>query len=98
MANRIERFLPELFVFVEYPDVPSDNNAAERAIRPAVITRKVCGGTRSAKGTETKMVVMSLLHTWKARGLSTIDQCFDMLTSWTPQPRGPTEQLAAETR
>ena len=46
LAQRIERFLPELFVFVEHPQVPSENNAAERAIRPEVIARKISGGTR----------------------------------------------------
>ena len=49
LAQRIDRFLGELFTFVQYPYVPSENNAAERAIRPAVIARKVSGGTRSSK-------------------------------------------------
>ena len=30
LAGRIEKFLAELFVFVEEPYAPSDNNAAER--------------------------------------------------------------------
>ena len=34
------RFKPELFVFVEDPRVPSDNNAAERANRPLAVGRK----------------------------------------------------------
>jgi transposase len=81
LAQRIENFLPELFTFVEFPNVPSDNNAAERAIRPAVIGRKICGGTRSTKGSDTKMILMTLMHTWKARGLSTIEQCAHMLAT-----------------
>jgi hypothetical protein len=79
LAKRIERFLPELFVFVEYPQVPSENNAAERAIRPAVIARKISGGTRSAKGSETKMTLMSLFGTWAAQGLDSIEACRQML-------------------
>ena len=63
LAERIEKFLPELFVFVEDPRVPSENNAAERAVRPCVIARKVSGGTRSAKGSATKAVLMSLFGT-----------------------------------
>ena len=50
LCERVERFLPELFVFVAYPGVPSDNNLAERSVRPLVIARKISGGTRSPKG------------------------------------------------
>ena len=42
----------ELFVFVAEPDVPADNNAAERSRRHLVISRKVSGGTRSEQGTK----------------------------------------------
>ena len=37
------------------PDVPADNNPAERSLRHLVISRKVSGGTRSEQGTESKM-------------------------------------------
>ena len=32
LCRRIERFIKELFVFVSHPDVPSENNAAERSL------------------------------------------------------------------
>lgn len=81
LAERIEKFLPELFVFVEDPRVPSENNAAERAVRPAVIARKISGGTRSAKGSDTKAVLMSLFGTWLVRGQDTMRMCRQMLIS-----------------
>lgn len=81
LAERIEKFLPELFVFVEDPRVPSENNAAERAVRPCVIARKVSGGTRSAKGSATKAVLMSLFGTWLVRGQDTMQMCRQMLIS-----------------
>lgn len=81
LSQRIERFLPELFIFVEYPEVPSENNAAERAVRPAVIARKISEGTRSRKGSETKMTLMSLFGTWAVQGLDTIEACRQMLIS-----------------
>jgi hypothetical protein len=34
LCKRVERFLPELFVFIARPEVPSDNNLAERSVRP----------------------------------------------------------------
>jgi transposase len=80
LAKRIERFASEMFVFLEDPRIPSENNAAERAVRPAVIARKVCGGTRSGNGTETKMILMSLFGTWLLRGLDGIESCRSLLS------------------
>ncbi len=68
LAQRILKHLPELFVFVTNPAVPPTNNLAERSLRPAVIARKISGGTRSRKGSETKMKLMSLFGTWRAQG------------------------------
>ena len=47
LAKRMNKHMDELFTFIEYPGCPSENNAAERAVRPAVIARKISGGTRS---------------------------------------------------
>lgn len=85
LAQRLVRFSPELFTFVEYPQVPADNNAAERAIRPNVIARKISGGTRSEKGSKTRCVLRSLFATWKKQGKDLLDTCRMMLTE-TGQP------------
>ena len=79
LAQRCERFLPELFTFVEYPHVPSHNNAGERAIRPVVIGRKVSGGPRSPAGSKTKMTLLSLFATWTAQGRDVLQTCQQML-------------------
>jgi hypothetical protein len=79
LAKYLTGYINELFVFVHYPEVPSENNPAERAIRPLVIARKVCGGTRSAQGSRTKMVLMSLLHTAQLRGLDPLAAVEQML-------------------
>ncbi|MGH9439533.1 MAG: IS66 family transposase [Terriglobia bacterium] len=81
LAKRMGIFMNELFTFVEYPEVPDDNNAAERAIRPAVILRKVCGGTRSEHGTEVKAALLTLFETWKLRRDDPILQCKAILAS-----------------
>jgi hypothetical protein len=87
-AQRIGKFLPELFTFVEYPGVPSENSAAERAIRPCVIARKVGGGTRSQKGSNTKMALMSLFGTRRAQAQHLLHACqLMLLPPWTH--RGP---------
>ena len=84
LCERIERFLPELFVFVADPRVPSDNNAAERSVREVVVSRKISGGTRSAKGSETKSIMASLFGTWKLQGLDVYQCCLNLLAAQNP--------------
>jgi transposase len=85
LCRRIQRHLPELFVFVAEPEVPSDNNAAERSLRHLVTSRKISGGTRSTAGTDTKMITASLFGTWRARGLDPWQACRQLLASPHPQ-------------
>lgn len=84
LSRRIDRYIKELFVFVSEPGVPSDNNSAERSLRPLVTSRKISGGTRSEAGTNTKMSLSTLFGTWRARGLNPYHACLDLLQS--PQP------------
>ena len=81
LAQRIVRRLHELFVFVGDPQVPSDNNLAERSLRPAVVARKISGGTRSPKGSATKMGLMSLFGTWTVQGKPLLASCRQLLTT-----------------
>ena len=68
-------------MFVAHPEVPPDNNAAERSLRPVVVSRKVSGGTRSAAGTDTKMALASIFGTWRAQGLNPLTACQHLLAS-----------------
>jgi transposase len=63
LAKRLRKYLPELFTFIRDPAVPPTNNAAERSLRPLVIARKISGGTRSATGSTTRMVLYSVCAT-----------------------------------
>lgn len=83
LCERVERFLPELFVFVAVPGVPAYNNLAERSIRPLVVARKISGGTRSPQGSQTRMGLASLFGTWMAQHLNPFAQCLATLTSKT---------------
>jgi transposase len=80
LCKRVERFLPELFLFVAHPEVPSDKKLAERSVRPLVIARKVSGGSRSPKGSHTRMGLFSLFGTWAAQGLNPFLQCLAVLS------------------
>ena len=81
LCRRIERFIKELFVFVSHPEVPPDNNAAERSLRHLVISRKISGGTRSEQGTNSKMALASLFGVWRANGLNPLFESRKLLLS-----------------
>jgi transposase len=79
LAKRIIQFLHELFVFVEHPEVPPENNAAERGLRATVVARKVSGGSRSPRGSETMAILRSLFATWSLRARPPLDACRQLL-------------------
>ena len=80
-CERVQQFLPELFVFVAVPGVPAHNNLAECSVHPLVIVRKISGGTRSPKGSEASMGLASLFGTWTAQHLNPFRQCLALLSS-----------------
>jgi transposase len=84
LCERIERFITEMFVFVADGRVPSDNNEAERSVRQMVVSRKISGGTRSAKGSETKSILASLFGTWRLQGLDFYECCWNLLAANNP--------------
>ena len=68
LIKRLRRHQGDLFMFLDQPGVPFDNNHAERALRPAVIIRKNSYGNRSKRGADTQAVLMSIFRTLKQRG------------------------------
>ena len=66
----LERRHQHLLTFLKYEDVPWENNAEERAIRPIVIKRKVCGGSRSKRGAERESINASCIATFIKQGKS----------------------------
>jgi transposase len=68
LIKRLRRHRHDLLTFLDYADVPYDNNAGERAIRPAVIIRKNSYCNRSQRGADAQAVLMSIYRTLKQRG------------------------------
>ena len=81
LCRRMENHIKELFVFVAEPEAPPDNNAAERSLRPVVVSRKISGGARSRQGTDTKMTLVSIFGTWRTQRLNPLDSCRQLLTT-----------------
>jgi transposase len=82
LIKRLRRHRDDLFTFLDHPDVPFDNNAAERAIRPAVIIRKNSYGNRSQRGADCQAVLMSVFRTLKQRGHDPIQTIVDALAHY----------------
>jgi len=81
LCKRCKQFINQLFQFVVDPRVPATNNAAERAVRPLAVSRKISGGTRSPQGSETKGILASLFTTWRLQGLNPLSACAKLLAS-----------------
>jgi transposase len=68
LGARLSRHRDHLFTFLDKPEVPFENNHAERQIRPAVIMRKNILCNRSTDGADTQAVLMSVYRTLRLRG------------------------------
>ena len=49
------------------------NNAAERALRPAVVMRKITGGNRSQAGAKAWAILASVMRTIQQQGLDLVE-------------------------
>jgi len=73
-----------LFTFLRHPGVPATNWPAEQAIRPAVVTRKVCGGNRTWRGAQTQEILASVLATCHKQHLDSYPLLSALLCSPLP--------------
>lgn len=56
-----------LLRFLDFPEIHATNNLAEQALRPAVIFRKLCAGSKNKNGARAMEVYLSVLGTAKLR-------------------------------
>jgi hypothetical protein len=82
LAKRLGRYAEYIFTFLDYADVPFENNFAERQIRPAVILRKNSHSNRSERGAATQAILMSIYRTLKLRGLNPTKTIADALKTY----------------
>jgi transposase len=75
---------PAAFTFLLDPTIDATNWRAEQALRPAVVTRKVSGGNRTARGAHTQEVLASVLRTIQQRHLDAASVFHALLCA--PQP------------
>lgn len=73
LSAHLWKHLDEWFTFLSHPEVEPTNWEGERAIRPAVVNRKVWGGNRTWVGARAQEVLMSVLETCKRAGRSGLE-------------------------
>lgn len=56
-----------MYHWADDPQIPADNNRAERELRPLVIARKISFGSQSEAGAKTRETLMTILHTLRKR-------------------------------
>jgi transposase len=63
LGKHLDKHRGQLFTFLRHPELEATNWRAEQAIRPAVVNRKVWGGSRTPAGAEAQSILMSVLRT-----------------------------------
>jgi transposase len=67
--------------FLDHPEIPPDNNLAERSLRLAVTKRKVSGGSRSISQFEQTADLLSVIQTCRFQAKSAMAFFRDALSS-----------------
>lgn len=68
LSKRLKKHQANLTTFLHHKKVDGTNNAAERAIRPAVVMRKITGGSRSSSGAKAWAILASVMRTAEQQG------------------------------
>lgn len=76
---------PHLLTFLYVDEVDATNNIAERAIRPAVIVRKISAGNRSDRGADTHAILTSIIQTCRQQERDFLDVAAELLRSRRPR-------------
>ncbi len=84
LAKHLRHEEPWLFTFLHCPGIEATNNAAERALRPAVVARKTWGGNRTENGAKTQQILISVLTTCHQQGKDSFDRVVELLRTPTP--------------
>ena len=83
--RHLQREFEAIWSFLFDPTLDATNWRAEQAIRPAVVTRKVCGGNRTWRGAETQQTLTSVIRTAQQRHLNPHGVLTSLLHARSPQ-------------
>ena len=71
--KRFDKYRDKLFTFLDYDDVPWNNNNAEHAIKAFATLRRKIGEGSSDKGIREYLILLSISETCKYQGISFLD-------------------------
>ena len=80
LATALFQHCDRLFAFLEHPGVEPTNNSAERALRHAVIWRKIMFGNQSAKGEIATARLLTVARTCVMQGRNAIEFLCDSVS------------------
>lgn len=83
-GRHLTREFPAIWSFLFDPSIDATNWRAEQALRPAIVTRKVCGGNRSWRGADTQQILASVIRTTSQRQMNPHALLVSMLHAPTP--------------
>lgn len=73
LLSKLRDKYEQWWYFLDHPEVPPDNNLAERSLRLAVTKRKVSGGSRSLTRFEDTARLFTVVQTCRSQARSVID-------------------------
>lgn len=83
-GRHLTREFSAIWSFLFDVSIDATNWRAEQALRPIIVTRKVCGGNRSWHGAESQQILASVIRTTSQRQLNPHDVLASLLHARTP--------------
>lgn len=83
-GRHLTREFPAIWTFLFDLSIDATNWRAEQALRPVIVTRKVCGGNRSWHGADSQQILASVIRTTSQRQLNPHVVLTSLLHARTP--------------
>lgn len=83
-ARHLARHRNEIFTCLKHPELEATDWMGEQAMRPAVVNRKVWGGSRTENGADAQGVLTSVLRTCSQRGIDSFNFLADTFRGLAP--------------
>jgi hypothetical protein len=73
LVDRLQKNRNKMFTFLDFDDVPWNNNNAEHAVKAFALLRRVMDGLTTEKGLRDTLVLLSVCETCKCRNVDFLE-------------------------